>query len=386
MQRVIMVVRVTCFMALLTAFSFRVGTAEITSATASRANEKGGPYQYRVPEKTNDGWETGDLSGANLDAGLINELFGRLKDQFYTNVHSVLLVRSNKLVMEQYFPGTDDQGKPQAYHRDMLHTLQSATKSVASLLIGIAIDKQLIRGVDEKISTFFPEFTDKDDTRLNHFLAMTAGLEWNEEDYADPRNDAVRMNRAPDPVRLVLERSAVAAPGTRFVYNSGLSVALGEAIHKVSGLRADKFAGINLFQPLGITNHTWWAFPNGAIHTGGGLYLRPRDMAKIGCLVLNHGRWQGKQIVSEAWIKESTKPQPPYDGQGPNMGYAYQWWRFSFKIGDRMIPAIQARGHGGQSILVVPSLDLVVVFTAWNTGQVTPFLKLMGQNILPAAL
>jgi CubicO group peptidase (beta-lactamase class C family) len=146
----------------------------------------------------------------------------------------------------------------------------------------------------------------------------------------------------------------------------------------------DKFAERNLFCPLGITNYTWWAFPNGVFHTGGGLYLRPRDMAKIGCVVLNNGRWHGKQIVSEAWIKESTTKQAP--DPGPRQGYGYQWWHFPFKVGDQSITAIQAAGNGNQTILIFPSLDLIVVVTAWDTAKALPFIRLVVQYLLPAAL
>ena len=244
----------------------------------------------------------------------------------------------------------------------------------------------MISGVDERVSTFFPELAGKDDIRLKHFLSMTAGLAWNEDQlpYTDPNNDCIRMNQTNDPIAYAMGREVVAAPGSEFVYNSGLSIALGEIIHRISGWPVDKFAERNLFHPLGITNYTWWAFPNGIVHTGGGLYLRPRDMAKIGCMVLNNGRWQGKQIVSESWIKESIKKQAP--DPGPRQGYGYQWWHFPFKVGDQWITAIQAAGNGNQTILIFPRLDLIVVTTAWDTEKALHFIRLMSQNILPAAL
>jgi CubicO group peptidase (beta-lactamase class C family) len=254
MRRMIIAVRVMCVTVLLAAFPFRAGA--ITNALTLRENQNGGSYQYRAPEKTNDGWETGSLSSANLDAGLINEFFERLNAHYYTNTHSVLLVRSNKLVVEEYFPGPYEDGKYRTFNRDTLHTVQSATKSVNSLLIGIAIEQHLIQDVDEKISTFFPEFTGKDNIRLRHFLSMSAGLAWNEHElpYTDARNNCIRMNHTNDPVHFALERASVAAPGTRFAYNSGISVGLGEIIRKASGLPADKFAERNLFKPLGISN------------------------------------------------------------------------------------------------------------------------------------
>jgi CubicO group peptidase (beta-lactamase class C family) len=142
---------------------------------------------------------------------------------------------------------------------------------------------------------------------------MTAGLAWDESSlpYTDARNDHVAMNHSEDQICYVLERPLVAALGTKFNYSSGISIVLGEIIHKVSGMRADKFAEQHLFKPLGISDYSLLRYPNGLIQTGGGLYLRPRDMGKIGYLLLNGGRWQGKPIVSETWLRESTKQQAP---------------------------------------------------------------------------
>ena len=353
-----------------------------------------GPFQYRVPEKTNDGWETASFSSQNMDVRLITELLDRINTHAYTNIHSVLLVRSNKLVFEQYSPGIqpvigetleqepDWNGKYQPHDRDTLHTLQSATKSVSSILIGIAIDQHLIRGVDEKISTFFSEATGKDKIRLRHLLSMTAGLAWNEHEIpiTDPRNDCNRMNHTNDPMRLLLDRSIVTAPGTKFAYNSAISVALGEIVRKASGIPADKFAETNLFKPLRISHPAWKGrFPNGAVHTGGGLYLRPRDMAKIGSIMLNKGRWQGKQIVSENWVRESTTKQ------APDREYGYQWWLHSFKVGEQTVKSFYAGGYGGQFIFIFPSLHLVVVSTGWNPDRAWQIVDMMERYILPAA-
>jgi len=130
---------------------------------------------------------------------------------------------------------------------------------------------------------------------------MSAGLSWDEwkYPYADPRNGLIMMFHSSDLVRFVLERSVVAIPGTKFVYNGGIAIMLGESFTKVSGLWADKFAERYLFAPLGISDNHWEKFSHGTVNTGGGLSLRPRDMAKIGYLFLNGGHWQGNQILSK---------------------------------------------------------------------------------------
>jgi CubicO group peptidase (beta-lactamase class C family) len=306
----------------------------------------------------------------------------------------VLLVRNDKLVVEEYFPGThpvigetleqepDWEGRYQAFDRDTLHTLQSATKSVNSILVGIAIDQKLIPGgVDEPIRTFFPGMTSHADIRLKHFLSMTAGLDWNETvPFTDPANDCDRMNHSDDPVAMLLRRQNVAPPGSTFVYNSAASVTLGEIVRKASGMPVDRFAQTHLFTPMGISNYAWRGrFRNGVIHTGGGLYLRPRDMAKIGCMMLNNGRWRGKQIVSEQWVRESLKQQTP------DRGYGYQWWMRTFKVGDRTVVSSWAGGYGGQFIFLFPDLHLVVVTTGWNPENGGQFMGMMERYILPAA-
>jgi CubicO group peptidase (beta-lactamase class C family) len=353
------------------------------------------PYQYTVPEATNDGWETAHVSGENIDADVLKDLFDRVINETYKNIHSVLLVKNGKLVVEEYFPRQYGEGQEQALKRVTIHGQHSVTKSVNAILIGIAIDQHLIRGVEEKISAFFPEYADifaesaKDNLRLKHFLSMTA-LSWDERTYpyTDARNDHARLNLSTDPVRYALARPLVGPPGTTFVYNSGIAITLGEIIYKVSGVRADKFAERYLFAPLGIADYYWWKYPNGTVQTGGGLQLRSRDMAKIGYLFLHRGRWQGKQIVSEEWVKESTKQQVGA-GQLPAwaqaQSYGYQWWLGAFRVRDRVVESYSAQGRGGQFIFVFPALQMVAVFTGWNDNKLwSQPVDMLQQYILPA--
>ena len=346
------------------------------------------PYRYAVPEKTDDGWETASLAEAGLDPAPILELLDRIGDETYKNIHGVILIRDGKLIVEAYFPGTDGRGEKQDFGRDTLHSLQSVTKSVNALLVGMAIDRKLIGGVEEPLSGFFPDHADlfaadaKKAIRLRHCLAMTPGLAWVESGipYTDLRNDAVRMNQSHDPVRFVLEKSVATEPGRRFLYDSGVSIVLGEVVRKASGQAADEFAREHLFAPLGIKEYRWGKLPDGTVHTGGGLWLRPRDMAKLGQLMLDGGRWRGNQIVGEAWVRDSVKQQAPY------RGYGYQWWLRSFWGRDRVIEAFAAQGLGGQFIVVIPDLRLVAAFTGWNVNERTeqPF-EMLQRYIVPAS-
>jgi CubicO group peptidase (beta-lactamase class C family) len=355
-------------------------------------------YQYTIPQKTNDGWDTASLGSVNSETNLIEELLERISDNTYKNIHSVLIVKNGKLVVEAYFAGQNSAGQYQTFTRDTLNEMKSATKSVNSILVGIAIDQQKISGVDERISTFFPAYSDvftnkeKEAICLKHLLSMTAGFSWDEWTfpYSSPYNDAAMMASQSDFFRYVLEKPMATLPGAKFTYNSGISLMLGEIVHQASGLPPDKFAERYLFGPLDISNYYWQKAPNGVVNTLGGLWLRPRDMAKIGQLMLDGGRWKGKQIVSERWVKESTKRHVDA-GQLPAGfladGYGYQWWLGSFHVRDQVIESYSARGQGGQFIIVFPKLQMVAVFTGWNDNTLLGQpLDMTQQYILPAVV
>lgn len=352
-------------------------------------------YTYQVPPETGDGWATAHLEAVGMLEEPLTELVGRIRDRSYVNIHGVLLVRAGRLVLEEYAPGRTTTGdRFLEWSRDDLHDLHSVTKSVNSLLIGIAMDQGLIQDVDQRISAFFPEhaalFADarKERLTLAHFLTMTAGLEWDEHTYpyTDSRNSHVRLHRSGDPVAFTLGLPAVDEPGRGFRYNSGLSITLGEVIRRASGLAADEFAERFLFGPLGISDYAWWRYPDGTVQTGGGLALRPRDAAKIGLLMLDGGTWQGRRIVSVSWVRESTEDHVP------GTGYGYQWWRIRlprhehpFDLSDEVFDVVAASGRGGQWIFVYPERDLVAVFTGGNDNVLSnQAMDMLRRYILPA--
>lgn len=189
---------------------------------------------------------------------------------------------------------------------------------------------------------------------------MTLGLAWNENlSYADPRNSEYQMEMAKDRYRFVLEQPIVAEPGNRWTYNGGATALIGHLISWGTGLALHDYARKALFEPLGITQSEWIRGSNGEVAAASGLRLRPRDMAKIGGLVLDEGRWDGKQIVPATWLEASFKPHGSIE---PYVDYGYQWWLIAFKHTDG--PAIVAVGNGGQRIYVFRDLDLVIAVTA----------------------
>jgi len=353
-------------------------------------------YRDTPPPATNDGWKTSTLAAEKIDPALITPMLERIRKGDFPHLQSLLIVRHGNLVLEEYFPREEGDRREQAFRRVAPRELTSATKSITSLLLGIAIDQHLIKGPDEKISIYFPEYAGifadpaKSKLTLHDLFTMSAGLSWDEwtRPYTDPLNDHVAMLKSDDPLRYLFDRKIVAAPGEQFAYNSGISIALGHILFKASGLKADKFADKFLFAPLGITDYYWAKYPDELVQTGGGLFLRPRDLAKIGQLLLDGGIWQGKQIISREWITVSTRPHVPaarIPAAAHADGYGYQWWLDSFRSGDQIVHGFSARGRGGQFLLVFPEQQLVVVITSAvdNPDTFGP-LDLLQKNILPA--
>jgi CubicO group peptidase (beta-lactamase class C family) len=188
------------------------------------------------------------------------------------------------------------------------------------------------------------------------------GLAWVEATPAtgDENNDEARMHRASDQCRYVLGLPVTAPAGQEFFYNTGALALVSAIIRQASGRPLDEFARQTLFEPLGITRVEWGRY-KGDTDAGGGLRLRPRDMAKIGQLVLAGGRWNDRQVVSKAWIETSTAPKNNgTDGQS----YGYLWWLGRSSFNGRQVQWVGALGRGGQYIRIVPELDLAVIVTA----------------------
>ena len=336
-----------------------------------------------VPVARDDGWPVASVNEDKLvDRGALCRMADRLAAGA-ANVHAVLVARGGKLVFERYFKGSDEipgriygrRVENVTFDADTLHDMKSVSKSVASLAVGIAIDRGLIRSVNEPIFSFFPELSDlrspeKERIQLVHALTMSMGLAWVEATPAtgDHDNDEARMNMAWDPCRYVLGLPVTAPAGQEFFYNTGALRLVSAIIRKATGRPLDEFARATLFEPLGIASANWMRV-KGDTDAGGGLRLRPRDMAKIGQLALAGGRWNDRQIVSKAWIETSTAQKiEATDG----LSYGYLWWLGRSLLNGREVHWAGALGRGGQSIRIVPELDLVVVVTAGYYQDYSP--------------
>lgn len=331
-----------------------------------KESNRSNPYNYQLPEQENDGWEVSSLSEVGMDASAIEEIAENILIDQFKGIHSMLIIRNGFLVFEEYFKN---------YNGDDLQHIFSITKSVTSSLTGIAIENGFFQGVEDSVLTFFPQYNidnlDKQKLKLKHILTLTTGFEWDEKTYpyTDPRNSEYQMVQTDDWMEFVLQRPLSHNPGEIYNYNTG-AVHLFSAIFKEStGLFADEFAEQFLFEPLDITEYFWNSDNQGFPCTGatlGGLKMKARDVAKFGYLYLNDGKWNNIQVIPKYWIEESVIPRINID---QNFQYGYLWRIGHYEINGNNIDYFLAAGFGGQTLFIVPELDLMIVFLCWNNPK-----------------
>lgn len=317
-----------------------------------------------------EAWKSSSPEAQGMDSEQLARMFEYIKEKDI-NLHSLLIVRNGYLVTEAYW---------QPYDQTTYHQMASVTKSVTGILVGIAIDKGYIKSADQPLLDFFPERTvanldaKKQAITLEHLLSLTPGLSCMDRLGSD---QAVQQSK--DWVQYMLDLPMSDAPGTRFNYCTGALHLLSAVLQEATGMTARDFANEQLFQPLGIAPvppARWGSDPQGITTGGFGLQLQPRDMAKLGYLYLNQGKWAGRQIVSSDWVAVSTTKHSVWEEQ--NRAYGYLWWLY---------PAqgyYAAMGMGGQQIHIVPKLNLVVVLTSALHPNAEAYLDhLLNDYIMP---
>ena len=353
-------------------------------------------YRYVVPPQTSDGWQTTSLSSVGMNEQSIVNLAQRIQSGTYREVHSVVIIKDGRLVFEEYWTGHDFGLTGANYHgtlisfdRNTRHNTHSATKSVTSAVVGLALDQGYIQSVNDTIFRYLPHHQDlrkegRENITIQHLLTMASGLQWNEQDVAvSSVQDVMLFNQSANPIRFLLSKPLVSTPGTRFYYNGGTVDLLGVIVANATGESVPAFSHRVLFAPLGVTNYNWIILPpSGITACHGDIYITPRDMAKVGQLFLNNGIWNGNRVISQEWIQRSTQRQI---SPGPRWGtdeYGYLWWLCTYRSGDRTYNAFRAHGWGGQQIIVIRHLNMVVVFTGANYTTAEPCNEMMQSYIL----
>lgn len=336
------------------------------------------PYRYTPPQPLDDGWKTGNLESKQIDTSKIHQLFNQLQGGQH-KIHSILLAKDGELLIEEYFGD---------YGIDKPHDLRSVTKSFTSLLMGIAIEKGYIDSVDDPISKYVKHPTPKKnlDPRkaqitIKHLLTMSTGLDCNDWDKKS-RGQEDKVYRKGDWLQYFLDLPMLHEPGTVSNYCTMGQVFAMEIISRASGMEIDVFAQNHLFDPLGIHNLRWGHTSSKAvIPSGKRLYMTSRDMAKIGQLVLNKGKWNNKQLISPEWMELTTSAKTKITGRD----YGFLWWNFPFKVNEQVTHAKVATGNGGQFIMVFPKEKIVAVFTggAYNSEESNLPFAIVSDVFLP---
>jgi CubicO group peptidase (beta-lactamase class C family) len=319
------------------------GTSESPPSPSPTASESLPSPSYWPTQ----GWRTDTPEAQGLDSTKLAEALQTIRDE-NLNIHSLLIIRNDVVVLDAYFYPFDDQ---------TVHQLASVTKSVMTTLIAIAADQGKL-DLDQPMVSFFPDRTiaNRDDLKehitVRHLAGMTSGLDCTAE---NDEQTLMEMNDSPDWVQFALDRKVVYEPGTHFEYCSPGMHLLSAILQQATGTTALEFARLNLFTPLGIEDVFWDVDPQGYNYGWAGLHLHPRDVAKLGYLWLYQGQWEGKQIVSSQWVEESVKRQIT-TGRGDDYGYG--WWVMPGDQGE-----YAAQGRGGQYIRVFPAMNAMVVTT-----------------------
>jgi CubicO group peptidase (beta-lactamase class C family) len=358
------------------------------------------------------GWPKGAPADVGLDAKKLAEFDADLTAGKYALVDSFQVFRCGKEVFERkyahdyskiYATEAKTKGPLNArltgpynyfdpywhpyFHGSDLHSMQSVSKTVTSVIYGIAITRGDFKaGLNTPVLKYFDAAKVKNvDQRkrrmtLKDVLTMTTGLAWNEEDvpYDDPRSDSSLMEATDDWVQYTIDKPMAADPGTVFNYSSGATQLLAYIFQKETGRDIEAYGEEHLFAPLGIKHH-WKRTYLGVVDTEGGLYLDGADMAKIGYLFLHDGMWDGRRIVSKEWVTESVTPY--VDATAP-FKYGFKWWLYPHSQAGQYI--WMARGFGGQILMVFPQEDLIVTFTGWEIVHDAAPTRDLVDRLLPA--
>ena len=366
-----------------------VSNALISESTLFRSEEQSPlsrdiapPNGIQIPIDLNDGWEIGKVDEHALGTHHLMRLIDSVKSYRLVNTNGIVIAKQGKLIFESYFNG---------FNSEIPHDLRSASKSISSAIIGIALDDNIIKSVDENLNDFLSvEILDTADPKghvsLKNLLTMSSGLDVNnlasEGYYQDSRN--------PDSwLETVMKSPVVHNPGTYSDYGSANPFLLGVCLNERLSTSMDIYIHEKLFEPLGITNYILQTDDTQVTpYFGGGWFLTPRDMLKFGQLFLDNGVWKGSQLISQDWVQESTGKHVRLQDVSDKNEYGYQWWHDRYEVNDQIIQTIEARGAGGQFIFIIPQLEVVVAITSGNfrNGLGNQPRTILQDYILPAMI
>jgi len=325
-------------------------TAVLPVASCLKSDPFKLPYAGFTPVTRNDGWTVSTPETENMDRDLLDKAYRLVyRDDRYWMARSLLVIRNGRLVAEAYPHDPDDI--------DRIANIQSMTKTFTAILAGMALEKELLDSLDATFFSIYPEHFEgssgKKDITLRHALTMTTGILFDND-----VNTLQLYRNEGSSVEYVLSLQQEYAPGLVFRYHDGAPHLVSAAVQKRFGRPLASFADDFLFTPLGITEWKWEASPDGVTFGAFSLFLKPRDLARFGQLLLQDGTWDGAQIVDSSWVAEATTVH--VNGSSLGAPYGYFVWIYP------ALGGYAADGHGGQHVMAIPGKQLVIVYTAWG--------------------
>ena len=336
-------------------------------------------YSYTTPRQGSDGIEVGSLYEMASNPQSIINAIDEIRWGNFDKIHSILVIKNDQLIAEEYFSGYDSQGNFHDFNISFPHEVQSASKSYRSMLIGIGIDQGYIESEQELFFSFFPEHQNKanngkEKITLHHILTMSGGLKWDEWS----GNSLSQMYNMPANKwdDFVLSQPLASSPGLTWVYNTGASILLNQVLMDRLEISFSKFVKDFYADKVQSTSLPGVGNPLGAKTT-------PRDMAKLGIVYKNGGMWKDTRVISEEWVDKSLTP---WYNTSPKVHYGYQWWIREQETPSGTFTSYSAEGNGGQFIIFIRELDLIVVFTGGHFGSNQMFRsqELLRKFIIPA--
>lgn len=351
------------------------GDTSSNSGTGSGGGSPAG-YTYQSPANIGDGWTVGDAGDQGMSVQRLEDMMDAIDSGEYPIIDSIAIASQGTLVFNETVRTQLDDKDSWVGNGDLsMHAQFSASKSVASILVGIAIDLGDISGVDVPYLSLFdyPSYDNWDERKnqitLEHVLTMRLGLQWDEwnPSYSDPNNVLISFySQNHDYSKGLLDLPMDADPGSKYAYNTIATVSLGQAVQNRGPLMYTDFLNTYLLHPLRITQFKFTETPTGLPDLGGGLYLYSRDMVKFGQMYMDDGYWNGQRIVSSEWVAASIQAYTDLGWSEPETrdwqvdGYGYQWWTGHFEHGGQVLPTFAALGYGQQLVMVIPDLELVI--------------------------
>ncbi len=309
-------------------------------------------------------WPKDSPENQGFDGSVLDEVHATF-DSF--PLLASVIVKNGAIIDEYYKEGYDENSS---------FLLHSASKSVTSALVGIAIDRGYLDSLDTPLSQYFSELNNREDPRwqritIRHLLTHTSGIDCGDTEFE------YEWRASDNWIEFALNRPMAHEPGTFFNYSTANTHLLCAVLQRATGESMYEFGKEYLFDPVGMDSVRVDTDAQGIADGGNGIYMNIYDMAKFGQLYLDGGFWQGEQIISAEWVEQSTTMQ--FDRDTGSADYGYQWWVRTF--GDNEYPAYFAQGHAGQYIFVVPQLELVIAFTGNYTGRTAIYWQLAEQIV-----